>query len=223
VSYYLQPWLSSRKVESVAIMEVKLDHNDTQSLSTPKSPKKTYAFGIPDHGKLAFSQLSHLNPVNREFATTLATKNHKNMIPHSARSETVELSGRNKSSPKKAPDVQISDADILAMEGVPEGEKGVAPCTRTDCREVIVSIIERQTSNAIERNEIVHECEKMISLHQQLEEECIVIDDENKRMVIEGNMLELRLKKVMESLKKSEKLKNSLDNEKDELSSKVRH
>lgn len=201
-------------------MESKGGNDDTQSSGVPKSPKKTYAFGIPDHGKLAFSELSHLSTANRTFATTLATKNHKNMIPHSARSETGDFSGKNKTAPPKK-DAQISDADILAMEGIPEGEKGVAPCARQDCRDVIVSILAVQASNAIERDEIVQECEKMITLHQQLEEECMSIDDENKRMVIEGNMLEQRLKKVMETLRKSEKMKSALENEKDELSSKV--
>lgn len=201
-----------------------MDVKDELSNEKPRSPKKTYAFGIPDHGKLPFSELSHLSPTNIKFAAHLAEKDQKNRIEHTSRRESTSATKKAAAAAAAAAakKAEAQAQELLALEGAAEGEKGIAPCTRQDCREVVASILEVQTKNAIERDEVVHECEKMISLHQQMEEECTMIDEENKRMVIEGNMLELRLKTVGKSLNKSEMLKTNLDNEKEELSSKVK-
>jgi len=203
-------------------MERKDEYSDIQEEfdDRPSSPKKTYAFGTPDHGKVAFSHLAHLTPQNREFAIQLAASTNKTDAKAAATGRVNERQSR-VTSKHKSLAAPVPDPDALALEGMPETEKGVAPCIRTDCKEVVASIMEVQARNQIERDEIVQKCESMILLHQQLEEECVMMDSENKRMVQEGNILEMRVKNLDKKLKASETKKSALDQEKDELSSKL--
>ena len=184
--------------------------------SSSHSKKKYYPFGTPDHGKVAYSTISHLSPENIQFACQLASQNLEIENKQFNKYEKNKLI-----SMKKVPIVSIPDPDLSSIEGMPESEKGIAPCLRADCKEVILSIIEIQNKNQIERDEIVSECEKMIQLHQQLEEESSLIESDNKRMILEGNILELRMRTLSSKLVKNETIKGSLDHERDELNSKV--
>jgi hypothetical protein len=184
--------------------------------SSPSSKKKYYPFGTPDHGKVAFSNVAHLSPQNIQFVVNLTSNNNKN---DSLTSLDRSFSRQSKKLTSSAS--LIPEAELSAIEGMPETEKGLAPCNRVDCKEVILSIIDNQNKNQIERDEIVQECEKMIQLHQQLEEEAALTEADNKRMITEGNILEIRMKSLHSRLMKSENAKSTLDHERDELNSKV--
>jgi hypothetical protein len=198
-----------------------IDDSAVLAATSPSSKKKYYPFGTPDHGKVAFSNVAHLSPQNIQFVVNLANKFQDNEKKSESLASQDKTSSR--SSKKLLPSAGlIPEAELSAIEGMPETEKGVAPCSRSDCKEVILSIIEIQNKNQLERDEIVQECEKMIQLHQQLEEEAALTEADNKRMITEGNILEIRMKSLESRLMKSQSAKDILDHERDELNSKVR-
>lgn len=189
----------------------------SSSVNSRTSKKKYYPFGTPNHGKVPFSDVAHLSPTNIQFVVHLT--GDQNKTHDITEGNNLEKSNRLNNSTKKLILPEISD--LSSIEGLPESEKGIAPCTRNDCKEIIMSILDIQKKNQIERDEIVHECEKMIALHQQLEEEAGMIEAENKRSITEGNILELRMKTLHNRLIKSQNAKATLDHERDELNSKV--
>jgi hypothetical protein len=194
------------------------DPQTSSSLLSP-STKKYYPFGTPNHGKVAFSDVAHLSPQNIQFVVHLTNEDNKDKQQSS---QDKLFSSRSLTSMKKMPSLVSEVADLSGIEGMPESEKGIAPCTRADCKEVILSIIDIQNKNQLERDDIVQECEKMIQLHQQLEEETALIESDNKRMITEGSILELRMKTLHNRLVKSQTTKDNLDHDRDELNSKVR-
>jgi hypothetical protein len=191
------------------------DHQNSTNLLSPNT-KKYYPFGTPNHGKVPFSDVAHLSPQNIQFVVHLASDTDKKLQQSS---QEKFSSSRTLNSMKKMPSL-VGD-DLSGIEGMPESEKGIAPCARADCKEVIMSIIEIQNKNQVERDEIVQECEKMIQMHQQLEEEAALIESDNKRMITEGNILELRMKTLHNRLVKCQTTKSNLDHDRDELNSKV--
>lgn len=209
------PILSSDNIPLSPVHSLHTSHTSHQ-----QNKKKSYPFGTPDHGKIPFSNIAHLTPNNLQFAIQLASSNG----PHEDQKlNSNQISEKKTINHKKLPVISVSnDTELLnSIEGLSESDKGLVPCTRQDCKEVIISIIEIQAKNQIERDEIVQECEKMIQLHQQLEEECAVIEADNKRMILEGNILELRMKTLSSKLAKCDATKAALDHERDELNSKV--
>jgi hypothetical protein len=167
--------------------------------------KKSYPFGTPNHGKSAFSELAHLDAVNRSFATKLG---------HSA-PEPVYIRP-----PVEKPKT-IKPLPDAVLNIIPETKKGQAPCGRSDCKEVVNQIIDVVAKNQIERNDIIEECEKLIALHQQYEEDSYIIENDNKRLLTESNVLEMKLSKIQAKLGVKEQIKSSLESDKDELNSKV--
>lgn len=185
------------------------------------SPKKTYPFGTPDHGKYPFSSFSHLGGDNINFVKTLGA----NFKPTTAvvvvegeeDKEKKEQRRRAKKSKKPPP------VDLIPGLDLPEAEKGQLPCNRPECREVIVSILETTRKNQEERDQIVEECERMIQLQQQLEEETLAIENLNKTNVMEYNILEGQLMNLEKICQMKEAAKHNFDSEKDELATKVMH
>lgn len=176
---------------------------DVSSVTT----KKFYAFGTPNHGKTPFSDFCHLDNVNRSFAVQLT---------HSEKDLPVVIRHER---PKPSTAVKPLPEEVAAA--LPEVKKGVPPCVRPDCKEIVNQIIEIVASNQVERNEILYQCEKSISLVQQLDEETSFTENDNKRLLADGNMLEIKYNKILSLLNKQEQVKSTLDAEKDELNSKV--
>lgn len=208
----------------MAATDISIPSNDDQAdqlntTSLTKSRKKYYPFGTPNHGKVPFSDVAHLSPTNIQFVVHLTSDHNDNQDTNQV--TNLEKSNRLNNSKKMTSLPSADVGDLASLSGIPESEKGIAPCTRNDCKEVILSIIDIQKKNQLERDEIVHECEKMIALHQQLEEEAEMIESENKRSITEGNILELRMKTLQNRLIKSQTAKATLDHERDELNSKV--
>lgn len=115
----------------------------------------------------------------------------------------------------------VKQRSTPVLDDLPEAEEGVAPCIRPECREVIRDIYDRQAKNEAERDDIIQECEKMIQIHQQLEEETLMIDDDNKRIILEGNMLEESYQTLLAKYAKCKTIKLEKETERDELNSKV--
>lgn len=165
--------------------------------------KKSYPFGTPNHGKFSYSSFAHLPPTNRDFAMQLAASTGEVGVVRTERKSPVKQ--------RAAP----------VLDDLPEAEEGVAPCIRPECRDVIRDIYDRQAKNEAERDDIIQECEKMIQIHQQLEEETLMIDDDNKRILLEGNMLEESYQTLLAKYAKCKTIKLEKETERDELNSKV--
>ena len=183
-----------------------------------QSPKKVYPFGTPDHGKYPFSSFSHLGSDNISFVKTLGAsfKPPAPVIETDEEKERKERQRARKS--KKVPAVeQIPGLDL------PEAEKGQAPCTRPDCKEVISNILATSRRNQEERDQIVEDCERMILLQQQLEEDTAAIEILNKNNIVEYNILEGQLLNLEKKCQVKEAEKLQFDAEKDELGTKLMH
>lgn len=182
----------------------------------PSSPKKTYAFGTPDHGKYPFSSFSHMGN-DMQFAKTLGS-NFK--APAQTEADEEIKKRRQKVKSKK---IKIPPVDQIPGLDLPEAEKGQLPCNRPECRELIANILETSRKNQEERDEIVENCEQMIQLQQQLEVETIAIESLNKSNVMEYNILEGQLMNLEKKCQMKERAKHDFDSEKDELATKVMH
>jgi hypothetical protein len=189
----------------------------------PPSPKKTYAFGTPDHGKFPFSSFSHLGSDNISFAKTLATsfKPAAKVVDVEGEGEGEEKEKRERKPVKKNKKPQ--PVDLIPGLELPEVEKGQPPCTRAECKDVITDILETSRKNQEERDQIVSDCERMIQLQQQLEEETIAIESLNKSNVMEYNILEGQLMNLEKKCQSKEAAKHEFDAEKDELGTRVMH
>jgi hypothetical protein len=188
-----------------------------QEEEQPSSPKKTYAFGTPDHGKYPFSSFSHMSGDNIRFAKTLGTS----FKPPSQAEEDKDKERKERrrvKKPKKPPPV-----DIIPGLDLPEAEKGQLPCRRPECLETIANILETSRKNQEERDQIVGDCERMIQLQQQLEEETMAIESQNKSNVMEYNILEGQLLNLEKKCQMKEAAKLEFDAEKDELGTRVMH
>jgi hypothetical protein len=188
----------------------------------PVSPKKTYAFGTPDHGKFPFSSFSHLGSESISFAKTLAAnaKPRSQVVEGEGEDKEKELKERRpvKKTKKKAPPVdQIPGLDL------PEAEKGQPPCSRIECKDVIADILETSRKNQEERDQIVEDCQRMIMLQQELEEETMAIESLNKSNIMEYNILEGQLMNLEKKCQAKEAAKLNFDAEKDEKATKVMH
>lgn len=182
----------------------------------PPSPKKTYAFGTPDHGKYPFSSFSHLGCDNINFVKTLGASFK---APTQAEGEQEEKKRRSRAKNKKKP----PPVDQIPGLDLPEPEKGQLPCTRPECREVIAKIVEISRKNQEERDEIVEDCQRMIRLQQELELETMAIESLNKNSVMEYNILEGQLRNLEKKCQMKEAAKLEFDAEKDELGTRVMH
>lgn len=185
----------------------------------PASPKKIYPFGTPDHGKFCFSSFSHLTGESLRFAKELARSSNP------ARATTQEQESNDKKEKKKAKKSKKARPQAENIPGLdlPEADKGQPACTRAECKEVILSILDTQKKNQLERDQIVDDCEKMIQLQQQLEDETNIIEGINKSNVMEYNILEGQLSNLRKKCQIKEEEKLKFDTEKDDLATKVMH
>lgn len=190
--------------------------NQQHEEDQPPSPKKTYPFGTPDHGKFPFSSFSHLGCDNISFAKTLGASFNPPQVVDIEEKEKKER--RRVKKAKKPP-----PADLIPGLDLPEVEKGQLPCRRPECLDVIANILETSRKNQEERDQIVGDCQRMIQLQHELEEETAAIESVNKDNTIEYNILEGQLLNLEKKCRMKEAAKLEFDAEKDELGTRVMH
>jgi hypothetical protein len=201
--------------------------DDQQDKSRRKPKKADYAFGSPIRQNIVFSDFAHLEPQFVNFAISLAQHTEGENSPRKVhREKSPDESHRKLDMISKKSTITVTDTKLQNSKFMKNSENSTSieiqePCTRPECKEVIRLIIETQLKNELEREDILRECEELLLLNDEIEVECVALEDTVKAVTHESNVLEETLTLLNEKLEKYEKKLNSQQQERDELNGKV--
>lgn len=204
-------------------MEMSNSENlDEISLGSKVAKKVWYPFGSPSHKRHAFSDFSHLTGQTQQFAIDLATAT--GIEPDIRESTEIKKEPEYKPPPpsaaskKKKIKVQINP-DLL-QDPLFQNDGGEA-CSKKACQEVIKNILESQSRNKIEREEIIEEFDRLNADLQQNEQVNEALESRLNELQRDGSQLEYTLAHLNSVLNKLEKIKSELLGEKDSFNGRV--
>lgn len=193
-----------------------VEENDPASNGGKKSPQtKHYPFGTST--SFSYSKFSHLSGDVYDFATSLAGT-ASDIKPEIGQKTIVKTPTKKKSS-STAPAKKDDESDFLKTLGATE--EGVKPCDRKDCKEVIKKIIERQSKNKYERDDMEADTDKCLADIEYYETQNSNIEERVKSLVRQENQLQQTVDHLAIELEKLEKSKNEIQSERDGYVNKV--
>jgi chromosome segregation ATPase len=195
-----------------------VEENDPSSNSgAKKAPQmKHYPFGTST--SFSYSKFSHLSGDVYEFATSLAGT-ASDIKPEIGQKETIVKTPTKKKSSSTASAKKDDENDFLKT--LTASEDGVKPCDRKDCKEVIKKIIERQSKNKYERDDMEADTDKCLADIEYYETQNSNIEDRVKSLVRQENQLQQTVDHLAIELEKLEKTKNEIQSERDGYVNKV--
>ena len=179
---------------------------------SPKKEAKRVFFPFGSSVRSSYSEYAHLGGDTKLFAESLCVST--NIIPE-IRGDG-EDSTKKKEKAKDKPKVQINP-ELLQDLNIGDSKE---QCTRKACQDIVRKILESQSMNKIERDEISEEYERLTV--ELAEQEAINFSLEAKLEMIvrDGNQLELTLVHLNSSLSNLDKVKLELQSEKDSFNGK---
>ena len=179
-----------------------------------KPQKKHYPFGTPSHKFHPYSEYQHLR--REDFVLFHALSTATGEINPEIRTGEEEPK---KPPPKKKPSPIELDEDIL--KDIPNVPEGVEPCKRVDCKAVVKSILESQSKNREERDDLMLDIEHLMTELQNTERENSAMEEKlhfNTRLTTQ---FEATLQHLNMQIDRLENRKVELQHEKEELGNKV--
>ena len=159
------------------------------------SIKKLDPFGTPTHGKHAYSEFSHLNHSNKDFALQVTSSvSSKTSLP------VIET---------KSLDSTISNKFLKNA------------CMRAECKEISGLLSQAMEKNKHEKENIFNESKVLLLELARLEQLIQISEKEEKIFNIENNRLEKTVNRLEYDLKTLEKRKLEQQHDRDQLNNKV--
>lgn len=177
--------------------------------------KKHFPFGTPTNKFHPFSEFQHLKPEDVLLYKALSANEGEFKAEIFTGDEITS-----KTSPKKKKVAPIKiDTDIL--KDIPNVPAGVEPCKRIDCKNVIKNILESQSRNSIERDELMLDIENHLAEYQSSERENAAMENKLDHANRLTSQLEATLQHLNAQIDRLEGKKIELQQEKEELGNKV--
>jgi hypothetical protein len=212
--------------------------DDDDDDETGKSPnkrvakKKHYPFGTPAHTHHPFSEFSHLPVATRGFALDLATAT--DIKPEVIEEEPLKQTRRRPiTSPKKGGakssghsnhghGAHGEDESVGSEGSMSKTEASdLQPCTKIPCQMVIRAIGDMEYKNELEKYDLEDEMERLATDLKYFEQEVHTSEQKLDKMNDFGNQLEIKLNQIMNRVEHLEKTKESLQQERTDINSKV--